>query len=294
MRPQPECIWDVQNILGEGPIWHAAEQALYFVDIKQHSIYRCDAFGGKRAAWSGLTQPSFLVPFAGGGFLCGAKDGLHRFDPASGRFRHLREIEPDQPDNRLNDGAVDERGVLWFGSMDDGESLPTGSLYSIGADRQLVRHDSGYKITNGPSTSPDGKVFYHTDTRALQIYAFDLTEDGRLLNKRVFATYGPGQGHPDGNVVDAEGFIWVGVFRGGRVDVFAPDGRLVRSIALPCPNVTKVAFGGPDLRTAYVTTARKGMSAQELAEYPLAGGLFAFRVDTPGLPQTMLDDRLFD
>ncbi len=198
----------------------------------------------------------------------------------------MLEVEPDQLGNRLNDGFVDPSGALWFGTMDNAETAPTGSLYRWRAGQPLQRQDEGYIITNGPAMSPDARTLYHTDTMARRTYAFDVDDDGSLANKRLFVE--TASGYPDGMAVDAEGFLSIAVWDGWRIDRYDPVGRLERSIAFPCANVTKLAFGGDDLRTMYVTTARKGLSPQALAAQPLAGGLFAVESPARGLPAALL------
>ncbi|MES2038958.1 MAG: SMP-30/gluconolactonase/LRE family protein [Pseudomonadota bacterium] len=288
---QSHCIWEVATHLGEGPVWHAG--ALYFVDIKSHKIHRCAEDGSARQSWDAPDQIGFILPIMSnkgesGNFICGLPGKLVRFSSSTGSFSTMLEVETDRPGNRLNDGYIDNHGCLWFGSMDDGEKALSGSLYRLKyrlntlADLQAKDHD--YVITNGPCMSPDGKVFYHTDTLRKKIYAFDVTPDGSLSGKRVFADITNG-GHPDGTVVDAEGFLWVAIFAGKRVERYSPAGEIVQVINFPCSNITKVCFGGADLRTVFVTTAWKGMSAEKREQQPLAGGLFSFRVDAPGLPQ---------
>ena len=283
----PECIWDVGAHLGEGALWHGPTRAVYFVDIKGRRIHRCAVDGGDRRSWEAPGQPGFVVPSADGGMVCALEDGLYRFDEASGAFAFLRQVEAELPGNRFNDGHVDAGGNLWFGSMDDGQVAATGSLYRLDRRGGLARADSGYLITNGPATSPDGKTLYHTDTPLRRVYAFDLREDGSLDGKRVFLQLTEGS-RPDGMAVDSEGHLWIALFGAGRIERYTAAGRLVGSVKFPCTNVTKLAFGGDDLRTAYVTTAWKGLSPEQRLEQPLAGGLFAFRVETPGLPQTAL------
>ena len=282
---EPVCLWDVGATLGEGALWHAPGNSVYFVDIKERRIYRCAADGSDRRSWPAPQQIGFIVPLESGGFACGMQGGLYRFDESDGRFTLIRKVEDDVPTNRINDGYVDARGRLWFGTMDDGESNPSGALYRVGRDRALAALDRDYVITNGPAASPDGRTLYHTDTLGKRTYAFDLLPDGSLQNKRLFASFQGKGGHPDGMAVDADGFVWIALFGGWRIDRFAPDGELVASIRFPCSNITKLAFGGDDLRTAYVTTARKGLSPEELERQPLAGALFTFRSDTPGLAQ---------
>jgi sugar lactone lactonase YvrE len=279
----PECLWEAQATLGEGVLWHAPSRGVYFVDIKGRLIHRCAADGSEQRSWDVPQQVSFIVPTTSGGLVCSQQDGLYRFDPASGALSLLRAVEDEVPENRFNDGYVDAAGRLWFGSMDDAEAAPTGKLYRFDGAGEPHPMDDGYIITNGPAASPDGRTLYHTDTLEKRIYAFDLAADGSLQGKRLFVTID--EGYPDGMAVDASGCVWVATFGGWRIDRFAPDGRKLGSVRFPCANVTKLAFGGDDLRTVYVTTARKGLSAQELAEQPLAGGLFTFRSDTPGQPQ---------
>jgi sugar lactone lactonase YvrE len=278
----PACVWPVSAILAEGPVWHEGERAFYFVDIKRCRLHRCSEDGGERMSWQAPDEIGFALPIAGGGLICGLPGRLAVFDQETG-FTPLLALEESLPGNRLNDGYIDAQGRLWFGSMDNAEEAPSGSLYRYDT-RGLQSVDSGICITNGPCASPDGKTFYHTDTLERVIYAYDLAPDGGLSNKREFVRIA-GSGYPDGSVVDAEGHLWVGLFGGGRAERYAPDGTLVAQVALPCSNVTKLAFGGADLRTAFVTTARKGLSEQELEQQPLAGGVFTFRVDTPGQPQ---------
>lgn len=278
----PACTWALAATLAEGPVWHAADKAFYFVDIKRCRLHRCDEDGGNRHSWQAPDEIGFALPMADGGLICGLPGRLAVFDAATG-FTPLAALEDALPGNRLNDGYVDARGRLWFGSMDNAEEAPTGALYRYDGGG-LHQMDSGIVITNGPCASPDGKTFYHTDTLAKVIYAYDLAPDGGLSNKREFVRIA-GSGYPDGSVADAEGHLWVCLFGGARAERYAPDGTLVAQVALPCSNITKLAFGGADRRTAFVTTARKGLSERELEQQPLAGGVFTFRADAPGQPQ---------
>jgi sugar lactone lactonase YvrE len=192
--------------------------------------------------------------------------------------------EADRPGNRLNDASVGPDGGLWFGSMHDAEEEDSGAFYRLDREGRAVRLIDGIRITNGPVLSPDGRIFYHTDTVAGTIHAADVAEDGSLSNRRVFARIDPADGHPDGTIIDSEGCLWIGLWGGWRARRYAPDGSIDTEVRLPASNITKVAFGGPDLRTAYATSARAGLDDAARAAQPLAGGLFAFRVDVPGLP----------
>jgi sugar lactone lactonase YvrE len=281
---KPECIWPLGAELGEGPVWSAREQALWFVDIKQSLIHRFDVRAGTGRRWKAPAAPGFLAPIEGGGFIVGTKAGLYRFDPGSDEISLLQEVEPDRPGNRLNDGAVDAAGRLWFGSMDDAESAPSGRLYRL-EDGALSAMDDSYVITNGPAFSPDGRTLYHTDTLERVIYAFDLGADGSLSDKRVFVRIEDGAGYPDGPVCDSEGCLWTGLFAGWAARRYSPSGKLLGSVRFPCANITKLAFGGPKLTIVYATSAWKGLKPSARAEQPLAGGLFRFEVEVAGLPQ---------
>jgi sugar lactone lactonase YvrE len=277
-------VCSVGATLGEGPVWVGRENALWFVDIKQMRIHRFDPVTAALQSWDAPAQVGWVLPAADGGFVVGMQRGIERFDPATGGFTALVRPEAHLPGNRLNDATTDAQGRIWFGSMDDGEADLTGRLYSL--DATGVK-DSGLPpvcITNGPSISPDGRTLYHTDTLAKVIHAVAVNDDGTLGAARPFVTIEDGAGHPDGSVVDSEGCVWTGLWGGWGVRRYAPDGALLETVRVPASNVTKIAFGGPDLKTAYVTTARKGLDAAALAAQPEAGDLFAFEAIVPGLP----------
>ena len=280
-------VWSLGATLGEGPVWDARDAALWFVDIKQHRVHRFDPAGGETRSFDAPGQVGWVLPAADGGFLAGLQTGLHRFDPESGAFTLLTAVEPDRPGNRLNDATVAADGAVWFGSMDDGETDVTGQVHRFHAGTLTTSTIPPVVITNGPAVSPDGGTLYHVDTLGHTIHAVPV--DGATTGTpRLFATIDAADGYPDGVTVDAEGGVWVGLWGGWSARRYAPDGTLDRIVRFPVANITKVAFGGDDLRTVYATTARKGLSDQELAEQAQAGGLFTFRAETPGLPQHAL------
>ncbi len=271
--------------LGEGPLWVAEDATLWLLDIKGCRLHRLRPGSGEQRSWPTPAPPGFLAPRAAGGFVVGLKGGLHRFDPLSGAFTALVPVEPHLPDNRINDGCVSPEGALWFGSMHDPERQPSGALYRLDARGRCVTLDTGYIVTNGPAFSPDGRTFYHTDSVARTVYAFDRPEPHVLRNKRELIRIEEGAGYPDGTAVDAEGCLWIALWSGWGVRRYSPAGRLLATVALPCSQVTKVAFGGADLRTAYVTTARQGLAPSERTAQPLAGDVFCFSAPAPGLIQ---------
>ena len=276
--------------LGEGPLWLERDAALWFVDIKGPRIHRFDPHSGQRRSWDAPAQCGFVVPVRSPALrlLAGLKTGLHEFDPATGQFTLFATVEPHLPDNRLNDGAVSQDGTLWFGSMDDFAKRPTGSLYRLTPGGRCVPLDSGYVVSNGPAFSPDGRTFYHTDTLEQRVYAFDRDPSGALTGRRVFVEFAKDDGFPDGTAVDAEGCLWIAMWGGWGVRRYSPAGELLSRVRIPCAHVTKVAFGGPDYRSVFVTTAWNGLSATQRAEQPLAGDLFCFESDVPGQKSTEL------
>jgi sugar lactone lactonase YvrE len=289
-RTEPVSIWPLGAPLLEGPVWVERDQALWFTDIKGKKIHRHRPGSGLvlGQSWEAPEQVGFVLPFEGGGFAAGLQNGVHRFDERNGSFQLIADPEPRLPGNRINDGTVDSSGRLWFGTMDDGEAEATGAIYRMGADAHCWRESPLISITNGPAFSPDGKTCYHTDTLGGIIYACDVSRAGELSNRRVFATIPEEEGYPDGPTVDAEGCVWTGLYMGWAVRRYSPKGKVLQNIRFPVDAITKIAFGGPDLKTVFATTANKHLSADGRIDQPDAGDLFSFEVDVPGLASHMI------
>jgi sugar lactone lactonase YvrE len=280
----PSPIWPLKAELGEGPVWVERDEALWFVDIKKQQIHRFDPATRDKSSWNSPEQIGFILPAEGGGFVAGLQSGLYRFDEGDGSFDLIVEVEPDKLDNRLNDGVVDPLGRLWFGTMDNREKEKTGAFYCFDAG-QLTRTDiTGISITNGPAVSPDGSLIYLVDTLRGTIEVADIANDGSLSRRRAFVRIEPRDGHPDGPTIDSEGCLWISLYAGWEARRYSPSGELLDAVRFPVANITKLAFGGRDLRTAYATTARQLLSPDVIAEQPLIGDLFEFQVDVPGVP----------
>jgi len=276
------CVADVGALLGEGPVWHAREQALYWVDIKGLKIFRRDQAGEVRE-WATPFRIGSLAPREGGGFIAGTERGFAEVDPAAGRYEPFDQPEADRPGNRFNDGKLDRDGRFWAGTMDDSEQAATGALYRLDPDRSSHRVDDHYRVTNGPAFSRSGRLMYHNDSARQRTYVFDLDERGSPSNRREFARFGEGQGYPDGMTVDAEDCLWIAFWDGWCVRRFSPDGECVATIDLPVQKPTSCAFGGPSLDEFYVTSATIGLDPSARARQPFAGGLLMLNTGCVGL-----------
>ena len=274
-----ECVWPLAASLGEGPLWDPVTGTLLFADIKSGRLHRFDPACGEGTTFELGDAPCFVFRADEGGYVVGNGHLLQRFDgtQVTGEVARI----DMRAGNRLNDATVDGQGRLWFGSMDDAAREASGVVYLY--DRGAIRPVGGEcVITNGPGISGDGRYLYSVDTLGGTITRFDISTDPTLKDGTLFARIDPADGTPDGVTIDAEDHVWVGLWGGWALRRYAPDGTLVQTVEFPCENVTKVAFGGPDLRTAYVTTAKIDLSEEAQAAQPLAGGLFSFRVDVPG------------
>jgi len=278
--------------LGESPFWHPDEQALWWVDIPGHALHRFAVATGTHRQWPLDDEPGCIAPRLRGGLLLAARRGLFTFDPADGACRLLCEPPYDPARQRFNDGKADPQGRLWVGTLDDRRE-PRAALYCLDKGR-LDERASGIATSNGLAWSPDGRTQYWSDTKAHRIDVLDFDGgDGSLSRRRVFAQFAhkPADGaldgyggRPDGAAVDVEGALWVAMYEGQRLLRLASDGTLLQEVPLPVRCATMPCFGGADLRTLYVTTARANRPADELARQPWAGCVLQCRVDVPGLP----------
>jgi sugar lactone lactonase YvrE len=285
------------SLLGESPVWHPREQCLYWCDIPGKALHRFDPASGAAARWSFDSEPASIGPCLDGRLLLAMRDGLWRFDPASGARTLLAAAPYDSKKERFNDGKCDPQGRFWVGTIYEPRDPALAALYCFDGDR-LERRADGITVSNGLAWSPNGRTLYWSDTKAHTIYAFDFEPaSGELSQRRVFARFAlrePGQsldaygGRPDGAAVDAQGGYWVAMFEGQRLLRLSPEGVVTREVVLPVRCPTMPCFGGPDLKTLYITTARDKRPADELAAQPFAGCVLSLRVEVPGLPANLL------
>lgn len=275
---------DCRNQLGEGPVWDVQEQALYWVDITGRLIQCHDPASGATRRWKMPERVASLALRRSSGMVVALETGFAFFDPATGEISWIARPDAMIARNRFNDGKCDSAGRFWAGTMDDTAREHTGSLFRLDADLSVHRMDGAIAISNALAWSPDDRTFYFADTLDGIIYAYDFDPSaGTIANRRVFASPA-GPGVPDGAAVDREGHLWNAEWDGWRVVRYAPDGSVDRVLELPVQKPTSCAFGGPDLKTLYITSASLGLDEAALATQPWAGCVLAIDLDIAGLP----------
>jgi sugar lactone lactonase YvrE len=270
--------------LGEGPFWDERAGELLRVDITRGRIHAWNPLDHRVATHELAGEVSAVVPREqAAGWLVAAG---HRLLLCAGEAqRELAVVEDDRADNRLNDCRCDPQGRLWAGTMSKRRTPGTAALYRLAPGGRIERVIAGTTISNGLAWSPAGDRMYFVDSTTQRIDAFDFdAAGGEVAHRRTLVEIDPNDGLPDGMTVDAEGGIWVCLFGGGAVRRYSPDGVLEAAIPLPVTNPTSPVFGGADLRTLYVTTARHRLSAEQLAVEPLAGAVLALDPGVRGLP----------
>ena len=282
------CVLDIRASLGECPVWSVAEQVLYWVDINAPSLNRFDPATGRNTA---MAMPESIGCFAlrrAGGFVVALRSGFWLARQDGTLDRKVAAAPYDPAHHRFNDGRCDPQGRLLAGSMNESRDAATGGLYRLDPDFALTPLLSGMTISNGLAFSPDGRTMYHTDTNTQTVngYAYDAVS-ATPSRPRVLVRFTEEGDRPDGAAVDRDGCYWTALYRGGKVKRIAPDGRVLAEYAVPAMCPTMCAFGGPDLKTLYVTSARQKREGDELARLPQSGGLFAMTVDVPGLPEPL-------
>lgn len=273
-----------RDILGEGPCWDPRRGRLYWVDIKGRRLQWIEPAGGAEGALDLPLRTSALAPRGDGSLVLATERGFGALDPDTGAFELRVEVEPERPRNRSNDGGIDLQGRFWMGTMDDAEEQRSGALYRLDADWTCHRVLDGAAILNTVAVSPDGRTFYQADSRDQTIYAWDLDESGVISRQREFVDLRGTEAYPDGSAVDAEGCLWNAQWGAWRIVRYTPEGAVDRVVDLPVEQPSSCAFGGADLATLYITSARVGLSEEALARQPEAGCLFSIAPGVGGLP----------
>jgi sugar lactone lactonase YvrE len=299
-------VVDAPCALGESPFWHPKEQRLYWVDIALKRLWRLHVPSNHLEYWDLPQEPGSIAPCRSGALLIAMRDGIYQSFTWHDIPQKVANAPYDSSRIRFNDGKCDAWGRFWVGTAVDARDRPDGALYCLhqmsGAHPKLHMVESGVMVSNGLAWSPDGRTMYWADTSRHNIFRYDLSQPGQWppqlgpVNPLARFTPKPADwtfeqalgkdygGRPDGAAVDSAGRYWVAMYEGARVLCLSPKGDLVAEYPTPAQCPTMVCFGGSDLRTLYLTTARQKRSSAELAHYPDSGAVFSMRVDTPGLP----------
>jgi len=286
MKEAFRCVLDVKAKLGESPVWSSRDKALYWVDINAPSLNRFDPSTGRNVV---MPMPESIGSFAlrkPSGFIVALRSGIWLARADGSLDRRIVEAPYDPAHHRFNDGRCDAAGRFVVGYMNEKRDANSAALVRIDADGRMTELVADIMISNGLAWSPDGRTMYHADTPTLTVRAFDYdAKTGTPSHPRVFAQWQGETDRPDGGCVDSAGNYWSAFFRGGKIVQISPAGKTLAEYSIPAMCPTMCAFGGPDLRTLYVTTARQNRDDEELARLPQSGGIFAMTVDVPGLPE---------
>ncbi|CAN5777721.1 SMP-30/gluconolactonase/LRE family protein [soil metagenome] len=278
-----QVIVEARARLGEGPVWDERTRSLFWVDIYNHRVHQFFPDLDTNRTFEVGDVVGCIALTGSDTLLLGLRHEIARLDMATGEVERLVMIEEDKPKNRVNDGKCDPQGRFWVGTMsrNDGKA----ALYRYDLDGSLHTMETGLTVSNGLGWSPDGETFYLTDSPKKTIYAYDFeAESGEIRNRRLFAELGEDDSVPDGLTVDTEGHVWTAQWDGSCVIRLDPDGREVLRVPVPVKRPTSCAFGGPDRKQLYITSASVELSEEELEENFHSGDLFRLDTDVTGLP----------
>ena len=288
-----ELFVDCKNHLGEGILWSPSQKTLYWLDVPMPSkLFRLHL---PTNAMDSYDMPEMITAMSvrrNDDLLIASHHGINNFNFESQKLEKILDLEPNLPQNRCNDGASDSQGRFWIGTMQNNISPEatdielkenSGNLYCVNHDLSFKKFESDIGVSNTLVWSPDNTKFYFTDTLTGIIFSYDFDEEkGTISNKKEFVKHD--RGYPDGSTVDSEGCLWSCRWLGSCVIRFDPNGKVDDIIELPVANITNCTFGGENLDTLFITTARWGMSAEELEASPQAGGVFSCKPGIKGLP----------
>ncbi|WP_019910099.1 SMP-30/gluconolactonase/LRE family protein [Paenibacillus sp. HW567] len=272
---QAELVLDAKVVLGEGAHWDPEACRLHWVNIEGRELRTYDVKTRGERIYAFDQMVSAAVPATGGGWVLALQDGIYRYKEDQ-PLELLAAVETGVPGNRLNDAKCDSRGRLWFGTMSMEGKKDAGSLYVLEQGGEVRQVLSGIGISNGMAWDDSRGLMYYIDTQTRRVDVMDYDpHNGRVSGRRAAVHLPQGAGGPDGMTIDSEGMIWVAHWNGGCVSRWNPHtGEQLGKVDVPANLVTSCAFGGSNLDELYITTARSGMSQEELQRWPLAGGLF--------------------
>lgn len=292
---QPKLILDAKAQLGEGALWHEGAQRLYWVDIEGKKLHLYDPATHQDREIPVGERIGTVVPTQEGNALVALQNGIHLLNLDSEKLSLVANPLEGTPNIRFNDGKCDPAGRFWVGSMDLDEKKNVAALYRINHDGSVKKMLGDITISNGIVWSADKKTMYYIDSPTHKVMAYDYDDaSGDLSNPRVAVQVPQEAGSPDGMAIDAEDKLWIAHWGGSSVVCWNPhNGEMMRRIELPAPHVTSCAFGGENLETLYMTTARQGLDSDQLEQYPLSGGLFMIKPGVQGVPAHFFQGSLF-
>lgn len=288
MNTRAELFVDSRCELGEGPFWHPLLERLFWFDILNQTMLSAGTdghivdritFKDTVSAGAVIDQDSLAIAQSG---------ALLRYDFSTDTTSVITEIEDDVPTNRTNDSRVDRSGGFWIGTMGRKAEAGVGGVYQYRAG-QVTKVIENIRIPNSICFSPDGRTAYFTDAGKMIVKCATDPATGLPVGpwEDFFTMEGPGGA--DGSVVDSEGYLWNARWGGGKVIRISPDGKLDKVVEVPgVSQVSCPAFGGNDLKTLYITTAREHMTPEQLEIEPYAGSVFAVALDVPGIAEPFL------
>jgi xylono-1,5-lactonase len=283
-----ERIFACDATLGEGASWDHQRQRLWWVDILGRRVFCGDPATGQSESWAMDIEIGAALSGPDGKRVLVLRDRVELFSPETGA-REILWRSDEAPTNRFNDAGIDAHGALWIGSMDFDAAAFSGSLWRLGKGGDASQVTGGIRVVNGPVFSPDRRTLYFGDTVSglVMTIALDPCTGLPTGQPRKHIDLGSLGGLSDGMTIDSEGCLWVARITAGRITRYKPDGTPDLTLALPVPMVTSLAFGGTDLRTLYVTTARIIFDETDLAAYPDSGSVYAFQVTTGGFEENI-------
>lgn len=286
--PEVEFVVQDRCVLGECPNWDAENNRLLWADILGQKIHALSFDTGARESWSFESEVGCFGLTDQGRWVIALKSDVILFNPATGVREKIVEVDGGNAMSRTNDGKIGPDGAFWVGTMDqNAEKQPVAGLFRVTGEGAVEHKVGGVKISNGLAWSPDGRFMYHSDSRGPWVnrWSFDA-QSGEISKCARFLDLDDTLGRPDGAATDVEGCYWSAGVSAGNLNRFAPDGTILMSIPLPVPNPTMPCFGGPDMKTIFVTSHSENYDAQKLKDHPDAGKVMALRVDVAGVPVT--------
>ena len=287
-------VLDAKTMLGEGSIWQPKENRLYWIDIEGKTFHIYDPVAKEDKIFPVGARPGTVVPLQRGGALLALQNGNYKIDTKTGKLDFIINPLPDTVNLRFNDGKCDPARRFWVGTLALDSRRRGAVLYRFDRDKNIHLVLDSVSISNGIVWTADKKTMYYNDTPTLTIQAFDYDDKTGAISKlRVVVKIPKGIGAPDGMTIDSENNLWVALWGGGMVGKFNPlTGALIQKVKVPAPNVSSCAFGGKNLETLYITTARAWVKEDKLKEFPLSGGLFSVRPGVHGVPAEFYKGKL--